>query len=137
MFKAGTTTPKLGEIRYGLVEGSNNTHRYVGIRPYLIVSNDKYNEFSGQAEVIPFTTKRMGSHNPVHIDYKAGEVDGLYKDSTLVIEGRDTLRNDHLSDPVGVFTKDNWIPVVNAMVVQCPMLALADLRHTRHYDVVS
>ena len=85
MFKAGTTTPKLGEIRYGLVEGSNNTHRYVGIRPYLIVSNDKYNEFSGQAEVIPFTTKTNGEPQPSSYRLQGGR-------------SRRTLQRFHISN---------------------------------------
>lgn len=72
--------------------------------------------------MIPFTTKRMGKHNPVHVDYKVGEVSGLVKDSTLVIEGRDTLLNSQLSEPIGEFTEDNWNRAVEAMMVQCPLL---------------
>lgn len=124
MFKAGTSIPKIGEIRYGYVEGTNKCHKYTGIHPYLVVSNNKYNECSGQAEVIPFTTKRRGRKNPVHVDYAAGEVAGLHKDSTLVIEGRDTLRNTQLSEPIGYFTDENWKPAIQAMIIQCPMLEL-------------
>lgn len=122
MFTAGKTCPKIGEIRYGYVTGENSTHKYKGVRPYLIVSNDTYNSHSGQSEVIPFTTKRMKSNNPVHVDYKKGEVEGLQRDSTLIIEGRDTLRNDQLSDPVGKFTDENWIKAVKAMFIQCPIM---------------
>lgn len=127
MFKAGTTTPRIGEIRLGFVEkyDDNKVHKYVGVHPYLIVSNNLYNKNAGQAEVIPFTTKRMGKRNPVHVDYSVGEVNGILKDSTLVIEGRDTLLNSQLSDPIGEFTEENWKRAARAMVIQCPYLRSA------------
>lgn len=125
MFMAGKSVPKIGEIRFGYVaesEAKTSVHKYIGIHPYLIVSNNIYNKKSGQCEVIPFTTKRTASRNPVHVDYKAGEVEGLKKDSTLVVEGRDTIRNLQLSEPIGIFTEANWAKAVNAMMIQCPLL---------------
>lgn len=129
MFIAGKSAPKMGEVRLGRVmqdgPNRNGTHRYIGVRPYLVVSNDTYNKMSGQTEVIPFTTKRRNSHNPVHVDYNVGEVDGLTQDSTLIIEGRDVLPNDDLSEPLGLFNIGNWKKAAKAMVTQCPCLAMA------------
>lgn len=126
MFKAGSTVPQIGEIRLGYVNDvNNNVHKYNGLHPYLIVSNNIYNKTSGQCEVIPFTTKRYESKNPVHVDYNVGEVAGLVRDSTLIIEGRDTLLNTQLSDPIGTFTDNNWEKAARAMVIQCPMLCKA------------
>ena len=129
MFKAGDSVPKIGEIRFGYVEENRfdgeSVHKYCGIHPYLVVSNNMYNKNSGQCEVIPFTTKRWMRHNPVHVDYIVGEVEGLSQDSTLVVEARDTLRNSQLSDPIGTFTDENWARAANAMVIQCPMLSMA------------
>lgn len=90
-----------------------------------MVSKEVYNKNSGQCEVIPFTTKRWNSRNPVHVDFGVGEVDGLPQESTLVIEGRDTLLNSQLSEPIGTFSDKNWQRAANAMVIQCPMLAAA------------
>lgn len=129
MFKAGSSTPKIGEIRLGYVANTNQdekaVHKYCGVHPYLVVSNNVYNKSSGQCEVIPFTTKRWNSHNPVHVKYSVGEVEGLAQESTLVIEGRDTLLNSQLSDPIGVFSDKNWKRAANAMIIQCPMLSAA------------
>lgn len=129
MFKAGSSVPKIGEIRLGFVkeedQGSNEVHKYCGVHPYLVVSNNIYNKNSGQCEVIPFTTKRWSKFNPVHVNYGIGEVDGLEQESTLVIEGRDTLLNSQLSDPIGFFTDANWEKAADAMVVQCPMIRMA------------
>ena len=108
MFKAGSSVPKIGEIRYGYVEKKTDSgvHKYTGVHPYLVVSNNIYNKNAGQCEVIPFTTKRRAKFNPVHVNYDAGEVSGLIQDSTLVIEARDTLFNSQLSEPIGVFTDE-------------------------------
>lgn len=127
MFKAGSSVPKIGEIRYGYVEKKTDggVHKYTGVHPYLVVSNNIYNKNAGQCEVIPFTTKRRAKFNPVHVNYDVGEVSGLIQDSTLVIEARDTLFNSQLSEPIGVFTDENWKRAANAMVVQCPMLSMA------------
>lgn len=122
MFNA-TTCPKSGEIRLGYVcADQSSTHKYIGIRPYLIVSNDVYNQYSGQSECIPFTTKRFRSSSPAHVDFSIGEVSGLNKNSTLAIEARDTIRNSNLSDPIGFFTQANWDKVVPAMLAQNPCL---------------
>lgn len=129
MFEAGKSVPKIGEIRFGYVDSPSSHHKYVGIHPYLVVSNNMYNKHSGQAEVIPFTTKRGDwsnkKRNPAHVDYAKGEVAGLSKNSTLVIEGRDTLSHSQLSEPIGTFTDENWRKAANAMVVQCPFIAMA------------
>lgn len=128
MFVAGKSVPRIGEIRFGYVPDSETktaAHKYVGVHPYLVVSNNIYNKTSGQCEVIPFTTKRFRSANPVHVDYKVGEVAGLSQDSTLVIESRDTIANCHLSDPIGEFNDDNWRRAANAMVIQCPFISAA------------
>lgn len=128
MFVAGKSVPKIGEIRFGYVpndESRSTVHKYVGVHPYLVVSNNVYNKTSGQCEVIPFTTKRSVSRNPVHVDFRAGEVAGLNRDSTLIIEGRDTISNCQLSDPIGEFSEDNWRRAANAMVIQCPFISTA------------
>lgn len=126
MFMPCKSVPRFGEIRLGYVAETSpsRTHRYVGVHPYLIISNNTYNRTSGQCEVIPFTTKRFGKPNPVHVDFAVGEVRGLNKNSTLVIESRDTLLNSQLSEPIGSFTKDNWSKVIPAIIIQNPFFSM-------------
>lgn len=126
MFVPCKSVPRFGEIRLGYVAETSpsRTHRYVGVHPYLIISNNTYNRTSGQCEVIPFTTKRFGKPNPVHVDFAVGEVRGLNKNSTLVIESRDTLLNSQLSEPIGSFTKDNWSKVIPAIIIQNPFFSM-------------
>ncbi len=129
MFTPSTSVPRFGEIRLGYVKEGvpSPTHKYVGIHPYLVISNNTYNRTSGQCEVIPFTTKRFGKKNPVHVDFNAGEVKGLDKDSTLVVESRDTLLNSQMGDPIGYFTYENWTRVIPAIVTQNPFLSILNI----------
>ena len=124
MFKPGTTSPCIGEIRLGYVAQSdeNNTHKYIGIHPYLIVSNDTYNKFSGQSECITFTSKRFHRESPSHVNFIVGEVEGLQKPSTLIVESRDTIRNENLSEPIGRFSDENWEKIMPAIVAQNPFI---------------
>lgn len=133
-FTPTQTIPKSGEIRLGNVEAADiaaGSHKYTGIRPYLVVSNNVFNNTSGVAEVIPFTTRRYSSKNPVHIQYQKGEVNGLLRNSTLVVEGRTTLPHSRLSEPVGYFTDDNWKKAAKGMALQNPhiLMAFADGIH--------
>lgn len=124
IIKNRNSIPKMGEIRYGYNENPEN-HKYGGIRPYLIVSNNVYNKTSGLVEAIPFTTKRLNSENPVHIQYKAEEVQGLTKDSTLMIESRVTLSCQRFTEPIGHFTQENWTKAAVGMAYQNPCVIYA------------
>ena len=137
MFTPGTSIPKLGEIRLGYVEQGtpSPTHKYVGLHPYLVISNNRYNRFSGQCEVIPFTTKRFGRRNPAHVDFTAAEVDGLVYDSTLVVESRDVLLHSQLSEPVGYFTNENWQRVIPAILAQKPFMIISNIQVTQPEQV--
>lgn len=125
MFKPSTSVPKFGEIRLGCAPQDHallGTHKYVGIHPYLVVSNDVYNRFSGQCDVIPFTTKRFNRACPTHVNYPAGSIHGLTRDSTLVVEARDTLLNTQLGEPIARFSDENWQLAKKAFLTQNPFL---------------
>ena len=127
-FTPTQSIPKSGEIRLGLVDTTqvaDGSHKYTGLRPYLVVSNNVYNNTSRHAEVIPFTTKRFNSKNPVHVQYLKGEVSGLVQNSTLVVEGRTTLPHSSLSEPIGIFTEDNWKKAAKGMALQTPQIFMA------------
>lgn len=141
MFTPSTTPPKFGEIRWGYFSADNvfprDVHKYVGLHPYLIISNDKYNQVSGQCEAIAFTTKRFERYNPAHVDFKAGEVEGLYEPSTLAVESRITARNVHFSDPIGTFSTENWQKAVPAILRQNPILRYMQLACTNQETVLA
>lgn len=59
------------------------------------------------------------------MQYKIGEVGGLEKDSTLVVEGRVTLNHSQLSEPIGKFNEDNWTKAAIGMAMQTPMICHA------------
>lgn len=140
MFKPSTSVPKFGEIRLGCAPQDHallGTHKYVGIHPYLVVSNDVYNKFSGQCDVIPFTTKRFASASPTHVDYPAGSIRGLTRDSTLVVEARDTLLNSQLGEPIARFSDENWQRAKKAFLTQNPFLPAGSSRNPAQHRLHS
>lgn len=66
MFVAGKSIPKIGEIRFGYAsddESRLSTHKYVGVHPYLVVSNNTYNKTSDSAKL--FRLPQSGSASTI------------------------------------------------------------------------
>lgn len=66
-----------GEVEFAGEQG--------GVRPAIILQNDKGNKFSGTTIVLPFTSKNK-NNLPTHCFFKKNEEGGLKKDSILLGE---------------------------------------------------
>lgn len=91
---------KCWEIRYAylpeLVGGS--FHMQKGLRPVLIVSNNKNNKFSTNVHVIPFTTKcktKLPTHVTVDVEF------GLERKSTLLAECETQIPDCYVYEKIG------------------------------------
>lgn len=132
MSNPASTYPKYGEIRIANVKSPVSPHRYIGTRPYLIISNNKYNRYSGLCEAVPFTTKRLNksARFPTHVDFKAGEVQGINKNCTMIVEGVDTIQNDSFDEPIGIFSPQNWSKALPAFFAFNPCFVPANTEQT-------
>lgn len=117
--------PRPGEVRWGNAKDAYG-HDYKGVRPYLVISNEKFNKYSGECEAIPFTKKRWHKHSPVHVNFATGEIDGLYYDSTLMVENKTKLKTVELGPAIDVLEFNQLKKVSQAMVIQNPILDYAD-----------
>ena len=131
--------PKEGEIWMAYIPETRmaTEHSYVGYHPYLIVSNNKFNMYSGMVDAIPFTTKRWNSNSPVHVKYASGEIDGMDKDCTLVCEGRTAVDQTNLKFKVGQFSDKDWNKAAIGMALQTPRILKAfeqGIQHTQLYQ---
>ena len=115
------TTPKDGEVRWGSVEDASG-HSYRGFRPYLVVSNETFNLTSGNSLCLPFTTKRYEKYSPVHVNFAAGSINGLYKNSTLMVENPIVIPNENLGNPVHLMSQEDMDRVARALSIQIPCL---------------
>lgn len=80
---AEARAPKLGDIYLLKFDGIGQEQS--GIRPGLIVSNNKGNSYSPNVIVLPLTTSLKHLHQPTHVVVKA-ETCGLHHDSMVLCE---------------------------------------------------
>lgn len=71
-----------------------------GIRPVLIIQNNKGNKHSGTTIAAPITTKRIPNRLPVHVYTFAGN-SGLPQNSSVMLEQIRALDKSRLTDYVG------------------------------------
>ena len=71
-----------------------------GIRPVLIIQNNKGNKHSGTTIVAPITTRRIPNRLPVHVYTFAGS-SGLPQNSSVMLEQIRVLDKSRLTDYVG------------------------------------
>jgi len=105
---------KCWEIRYAylpeLVGGS--FHMQKGLRPVLIVSNDKNNKFSTNVHVIPFTTKGKAKL-PTHVDVESE----LERKSTLLAECETQIPDCYVYEKIGEITDKNLQKEIQKAVI--------------------
>lgn len=87
-----------GEI-YIINLGKGDGSRQSGIRPCIIVSNDKNNKFSPTVNVIPITSNNKKTHLPIHVIIPASC--GLNADSIALIEQEVTIDKSWVMTKIG------------------------------------
>lgn len=103
---------KRGEIYYANlcpVVGSEQG----GIRPVLILQNDKGNKYSPTTIVAAITGRQKGNI-PTHISIEA---DGLDKKSTVLLEQIRTIDKSRLTKYIGMADKETMHAVDRAIVI--------------------
>ena len=109
-----------------LVELKNNIgHQQGGVRPAVIVSNNVGNKVSPTVEILPLTTKRTQSNIPTHVDFKAADVEGLSKDSTVEAESKWVINKFQILKKLGRFTDEQLERIACAMVFATPIVIKA------------
>lgn len=78
---------KRGAIVYVDLGMHPNSSIQSGVRPCVVVSNDKNNRSSKVLSVCPCTTKKSKKYIPTHIEIKTNQVRGRFeKDSVVLVE---------------------------------------------------
>jgi mRNA interferase MazF len=111
---------KRGEIwlaNLGKREGSIQS----GIRPVIIVSNDKNNEHSPTVNVIPITSNINKNNLPVHV--YIGIECGLLKPSVALVEQDTTIDKTMLIKKIGQCTYQTMERINKAILIQKGLIA--------------
>ena len=98
--------------------GEPRGHIQGGIRPAVIISNEKCNKKSPVLTVAPVTTSKTKSELPTHVvmDYV------LFKTSMVLCEGTTTLNKSDLQDKIGHCNEIQMIDIDRAVAVQMDLV---------------
>jgi mRNA interferase MazF len=112
--------PKEKEIWWANLQNAIGSQQG-GIRPILVISNDKYNYFSPTITAIPITSK-INKKSPVHVMLFADEGNGIQKNSTIEVEKICDINKFQLIKKIGVISDVKEREVAEKFTIQFPML---------------
>ena len=99
--RGGNIMCKRGEIHFVNFGDNIDTYKQSGLRPTLVVSNNKVNEHSPVITVVPLTTKTRRMHLPTHVLIPPTSGIGLNRMSLALAEQVETLDKDRLLEYKG------------------------------------
>ena len=87
-----------------------------GIRPVLVVQNDRGNKYSPTVIAAAITSKLNKAKLPTHIELSSSEY-GLEKDSVVLLEQIRTIDKTRLKEKIGELTSIKMSQVNKAMMI--------------------
>lgn len=114
---------KRGDIIYVDLGKHGNSSIQSGMRPCLVISNNKSNRYSTNLCVCPFSGKLKD--NPVHVKVKPSDVNGYFlKESDFLAEQIVTIDKKQVVSKVGHIPEDSEImqAINRAVCMQLGML---------------
>lgn len=87
-----------------------------GVRPVVIVQNNKGNRFSPTVIVVAVTSSQTKPNLPTHIKIEPGE-SGLEKTSVILLEQIRTLDKSRLREKIGRLTAEKTEEVDRALTI--------------------
>ena len=87
-----------GQIYYVNLDGAKGSEQG-GVRPCIVVQNDKGNKYSPTTQMAPITSRMTKAKLPTHI--KIGSECGLAVDSIILLEQIRTVDRERIIDYVG------------------------------------
>lgn len=125
---------KIGDVIWIKLHGENHVQR--GVRPAIIVQNNKGNMYSPTLQVVPLTSKCTKNHLPTHVFIDAGTA-GLSKNSIAQCEGIRTVDKVDVLGFIGHLPDSYMALIAKAIIISMPIiqyLAL-DQIYTLHQQV--
>lgn len=104
---------KRGEIYYANLQPVLGSEQG-GIRPVVILQNDKGNSFSHTTIVAAITARKGKTQLPTHVTIV---VEGLSRKSIVLLEQIRTIDKERIIDFVGVIDGDTMKLIENAIVI--------------------
>lgn len=105
-----------GEIYYiDIPEDKNDRHKQCGLRPCIIMSNNKNNMYCSRVQYIPLTTQLGKPKLPTHIPLNNTR---LQKFSIALCEGIDAIDKSFVREKIGRVSDEDMISVEIGTLIQ-------------------
>lgn len=93
---------KRGDIYYVNFGENKDSYKQSGVRPAIVVSNNKANVYAPVITVIPLTGRTSKkAYLPTHVQVSRSKSSGLYRDSMALAEQVETLDKKLLGEKIG------------------------------------
>lgn len=99
-----------------------------GIRPCVVIANNLCNKYSKSIQVIPFTSKLNKKKMPTHVLVKKNLLNGLEKDSIILVEAIDLISTSQIINIIGKLSDKEILQVEAKLKLQ---LSLEDKPNNR------
>jgi mRNA interferase MazF len=117
---------KRGDIYFVDFGKTDSTHKQGGVRPAVIVSNNRNNYNSPVITVIPLTAKVWKkNYLPTHVQIPKTKGSGLNKPSMALAEQLETLDKSRLGEKIGEIT-DSLVMDAITVAIQIQIGAFAE-----------
>lgn len=110
---------KIGDVVWANFKGEYNVQN--GVRPAIIVQNDKGNYYSPTVVVIPLTSRKTKAKLPTHVEIPAN-IAGLTKDSIVQCEGIRTISKEDIISVIGHMPNEYMAKISMASIWSTPMI---------------
>ena len=97
-------------------------HIQKGVRPAVIVQNNKGNRYSPTVQVVPLTSKMTKSHLPTHV-YIPMCTAGLSKDSIVQCEGARPVSKEDIIGYIGTMPDEYMRQISVALIISTPVIS--------------
>lgn len=107
---------------------SDGNHIQSGVRPAIIIQNNKGNYHSPTIQVVPLTSKKTKSKLPTHVEIPA-LIAGLSKDSIAQCEGARPVSKTDILGFIGVMPKKYMAEISKAILISTPIIQYMSLEN--------
>ena len=110
---------KRGNIFYADLGTEYHGSMQGGIRPVVVISNNKANRYSTVLTVVPLSSKISKKQDlPVHVFVPAGKSRGLLQDSLALCEQVTALDSRQIIEYIGTVDAETLLRITEAVQVQ-------------------
>lgn len=111
---------EIGDIYWTRFRGEDHVQN--GVRPAVVVQNNKGNMFSPTVQVIPMTSKLNKTKLPTHVIVESNEMTGLRKRSLAQCEGSRLVSKVDVLGKLGKVDEECMKKIATGLLISTPLL---------------